>query len=131
MRRISFVFSFLLFYNYPFEGNARWQTLSMIKLNASRISLIKVVHYIHDTKDNNSLIEGILQVINLCYFEIIVSIIVKGMYFTHFRFDEKKRQLFIGLKRKCIYRKSILYDSVKKVFDDLLGAMLFRSYLLF
>ena len=76
----------------------------MKNLNASRISHIKVVHYIHDTKDNNSLIEGILQVINLCYFEIIVSIILKGMYFTHIRFDEKKRPLFIGLKREPIYR---------------------------
>ena len=54
--------------------------LFMNKLNASRIPLIKVVHYIHDTKDNNYLIERILQVINLCYFEIIVSILLKGMY---------------------------------------------------
>ena len=56
--------------------------------------------------------------------------ILKGMYSTHFTFDEKKRPLFIGLKRKCIYRKNILYDSIKRAFKDLLGVMLFSSYLL-
>ena len=56
-------------------------------------------------------------------------IFLKAVYFTHFKFDEKKRPLFIGLKRECIYRKYILYDSIKRVFDDLLGAMLFTSHL--
>ena len=30
---------------------------------------------------------------------------LKGVHFTHFRFDEKKIPLFIGLKRECIYKK--------------------------
>ena len=54
----------------------------------------------------------------------------REVYFIHFRFDEKKIPLFIGLKRECIYRKKKLYDSIKRAFEDLLGVMLFSSYLL-
>ena len=59
----------------------------------------------------------------------VFYIFLKGVYFAHFRFYENKRPLCIGLKREGIFRKYILYHSIKRVFDDLLGAMLFWSYL--
>ena len=40
--------------------------------------------------------------------------IFMGVYITHFRFDEKKIPLCIGLKREGVYRKYILYDPLKE-----------------